>query len=255
MKIPPVVAPVDYSTYSNEFVFRILTYDLYVNYETKRFTLSGHYMPENISGSINNISSYIDELEEIETFLSEWVSKACTWNKLKHRMNQDVIQRELIINNVSYKVEFNPQTSLVKIHMPSELIIGQRENFGIAFPHVTFINNGMLLASMKNYQIAKLSPDKKFVDSVDMMLFPLSVNLDPVLLNGYTYHMHYCFAHDVFYLSIPVRILEANINTLETELRELKYYFREAFMYSAIRTILSDGAPNVVEFQAEVYTD
>lgn len=238
MIVPKEIAPIDYNKNTNDFIFTLDNFLLFINYETETFSLQ---RPDNIAynESFDILKSPPKWFDDIEFGVVDWVKKAIKWNDQTFRNDRHLVKTSVEVDEIVYHVEFNTKTNDLSIEIPSKTIISHPNSLFYDFPEFQFMDNGELITLLTAEIFYKAQGLDVKPSDRRKFYAPIAFQPKKISTSQYNYKFEYKLDYDLILLEIPTRKIHINMLTIEwgsTELTKM----HDGKMIDAIRNVVHD---------------
>ncbi len=239
------VAPIDYISTSNEFIFLKDDYTLRVNFEEKTFELQ---TPENIvyDEAFTLLESPPEWFEsKIDFEIIEWIQNAIKWNDQTLRNSRHIVKTTVEVDEIVYHVEFNSKTNDLSVEIPGKTIISHPNSLFYNFPEFQFMDNGGELITKLTFEMFYLTQGL-YITPSDRRIFNAPITFTPkkVSTSLYNYQFEYKLDYDLIFLGIPTRQIHTNMLTIELGSTELTK-MHDGKLIDAIRNVVHEQSLSV----------
>ncbi|MBI2279159.1 MAG: hypothetical protein HYU68_00475 [Bacteroidetes bacterium] len=237
------VAPIDYISTSNEFIFLKDDYILRVNFEAKTFQLN---MPDRIAYDenfefIQSPPAWFED--KIDYYIIEWAQNAIKWNDQTIRNSRHIVKTSVEVDEIVYHVEFNTKTNDLSIEIPGKTIISHPNSLFYDFPEFQFMDNGELI-TLLTAEIYYQAQGLDLKPSRRKFYAPISFQPKKITTSRNKYKFEYKLENDLIFLEIPTRQLHTNMLTIELSSTELTK-MHDGKLIDVIRNVVHEQSLSV----------
>lgn len=231
------VAPIDYISTSNEFIFLKDDYTLRVNFEAKTFELQ---TPENIvyDEAFTLLESPPEWFEsKIDFEIIEWIQNAIKWNDQTLRNSRHIVKTTVEVDEIVYHVEFNSKTNDLSVEIPGKTIISHPNSLFYNFPEFKYLDSGELITLLTaeifyKTQGLNLKPSDRRIFNAPITFHPKKIST-----SLFNYKFEYLVEYDLIFLGIPTRTIQLG----STELTKM----HDGKLIDAIRNVVHEQSLSV----------
>lgn len=218
MIAPKEIAPIDYNKNTNDFIFTLDNFLLFINYETETFSLQ---RPDNIAynESFDILKSPPKWFDDIEFGVVDWVKRAIKWDDQTIRNSRHIVKTSVEVDEIMYHVEFNTKTNDISVEIPGKTIISHPNSLFYDFPEFKYMDNGGELITKLTFEMFYLTQGlEKKPDDHRKFSAPITFTPKKISTSQYNYKFEYKLDYNLIFLEIPKRQLHIHTNMLTLEL-------------------------------------